>query len=150
MYISGATIPADAKAPEPMQVGEGSLDDPALAPEARAVGGPPAGDHGTDPAPAHQAAVVIVGAVAEQPLGALSGPADAALDRPDRIDEGHQLGDVVALAAGDRHRQRDARGLDQQVGLEPRRARSTGLGPLRSPQKPAGHSPSLDAEAAPA
>lgn len=85
-----------------MQVGEGSLDDPAVAPEARAVGGPPAGDHGTDAAPAHEAAVlvVIVGAVAEQPLGALSGPADAALDRPDRIDEGHQLGDVVALAAG--------------------------------------------------
>jgi hypothetical protein len=115
----GVTVPADAKPSEPVKVGEGPLHHPALAPEAGAVGGAPAGDDRSDAAPAHQAAVlvVVVGAVAEHLYGAPSGPAEAATERAHRVDQGHQLGDIVAVAAGERHRQRDPRGLDQQVVL---------------------------------
>jgi hypothetical protein len=58
-----------------VQVREGSLDDPSLAAEPRAVSGASAGDDGPDAALAHQAAVgvVVVLAVAEDPLGAFSG-----------------------------------------------------------------------------
>ena len=93
----GVAIPADAKTPEPVQMGEGPLDDPALAPEARAVGGLAPGDDRPDAALAHQAAVlvVVVGAVAEHPFGASAGPADAPADRPHRVDERHQLGGAI-------------------------------------------------------
>jgi len=135
----GVTVPADAKSPEPVQVGEGALDHPALAPEARAVGGAPAGDHRADAAPAHQAAVlvVVVGAIAEQLGGALAGPADPPADRAHRIDQRHQLGDVVAVAAGERHRQRDPRGLDQQVVLGAQAGAIDRARPAQGPPKTA-------------
>ena len=61
--------------------------------------------------------VVVVGAVGEHPLRPLAGPAAAAADRRDRLDQRHELGDIVAVAAGQRHRQRDAVRLGDQVVL---------------------------------
>ena len=74
----GVTVPADAKPPEPVQVGEGPLADPAPSPEPGAVGGAPSGDHRADAALAHEAAVLVmvVAAVAEHTLGALARSAE--------------------------------------------------------------------------
>ncbi len=100
-------------------MGEGTLDDPTLAAEAGAVGDAPVGDDRRDAALAYQAAVlvVVIAAVGEDDHRALSRSADTPADRAHRIDQRDQLGDVVAVAAGERHRKRDARGLDQQVVL---------------------------------
>jgi hypothetical protein len=81
---------------------------------------------------------VVVTAVGVDRIRALAGPAAAPSDRRDGLDQGHELGDVVALAAGQRHRQRDPVRLGDHVVLRARRARSTGLGPvLGRPSAPA-------------
>lgn len=115
----GVTVPADAKASEPVQMGEGSLDHPALAAKAGSVGDTSTGDDRCDAAPAHQASVlvVVIATVGEDDHGALSRSADTPADRAHRIDQRHQLGDIVAVATRERHRKRDPRGLDQQVML---------------------------------
>lgn len=61
--------------------------------------------------------LVEVAVVGEQEVGLLSGPADLAGDRVSvqLIKQWDQLGDVVAVAAGQGDRQRDARRVDQQV-----------------------------------
>lgn len=78
-----------------------------------------AGDHGFDAALADEAAVLVmvVAAVADHRVGSLSGPADGAAYRWHRVEERDQLGDVVAVTAGDRVRERDPGGVDQEVML---------------------------------
>ncbi len=49
------------------------------------------------------------------------------------LDEGQQLGDVVAVGAREDQRERDALRFGQEVVLEPGRARSAGLGPVFDP-----------------
>ena len=102
-----------------MQPGEAALDDPALFAQARTVRDPPAGDSRGDAAVAQLAAVdvVVVAAVGQQLPGAAAGPADQSADRRDGVDQGQQLGDVVAVAAGDADGQRQAAGVADQVVL---------------------------------
>ena len=68
-----------------------------------------AGDLGLDPALPELAPVlvVVVAAVGGDPLGASAGAADLAAHRWHPVDQRDQLGDVVAVAAGDRPGQRD-------------------------------------------
>lgn len=61
--------------------------------------------------------LVVIAAVGEQPLGALAWAPRLAADRTDGIDEREQLGDVVAMPAGQRDRERDAAAVGQQVVL---------------------------------
>ena len=78
--------------------------------------------------------VVVVGAVGGQSVGPPAGPADVAADRRHRVDERDQLGDVVAVAAGEVPGERDAAPPSMRRWcLEPFRARSTGLGPVAEP-----------------
>ena len=79
--------------------------------------------------------VVVVGAVGEHLHRPLPGPAAPAADRRDRLDQGHQLGDVVPVAAGQRGGQRDAAGVGDHVVLRarPGPVPSTGLGPVLAP-----------------
>src|SRR5687768_13133775 len=82
--------------------GEASFDHPALLAQTRAVGDAAAGDPRSDAASAQPAAVdvVVVAAVGEQlPRSTARAPAPAA-DRWHRLDQRDQLGDVVAVAAG--------------------------------------------------
>jgi hypothetical protein len=77
-----------------------------------------AGDHRLDPARPELTAVlvVVIAAVGEQPLGASARPADLA-DRLHTVDQRQQLGDVVAMRAGHRHRQRHPVRVSQQMVL---------------------------------
>jgi hypothetical protein len=66
--------------------------------------------------------VVVIAAVGEQPLCSLARPADLSAHRLEPVHEREQLGDVVAVRAGDRHRERDAAGVGQEVVLGARAA----------------------------
>ena len=61
--------------------------------------------------------VVVIAAVGEQLVGALARSAGLALDRGEPVDEGQQLGDVVAVAAGERGGEWDPGRVGQQVVL---------------------------------
>lgn len=63
--------------------------------------------------------VVVIATVGEQPVGLLARPSELAGDRPavQVFKQRDQLGDVVALPAGEGDRQRDAAGIDEQMVL---------------------------------
>jgi hypothetical protein len=112
-------LEAHQQAAELVQPGEAALDRPAHAPQARAVGRLAAGDLGPDAALAKLAAmgVVVIAAVGHQDAGPAAGPPDPAGDGRHGIHQRDQLGDVVAVAAGQADRERDARGVDEEVVL---------------------------------
>jgi hypothetical protein len=113
------TLPTDAEPAELVQPGEAALDHPTLSSQAGAVRFPAASDQRVD-APGSQLVpvlVVIVGAVGEQQIGTPARATDPAGDRRDAIDQGKELGDVVAIAGGEGDRQRQPAGVCQQVVL---------------------------------
>ncbi len=77
------------------------------------------GDLWLDPAPPELAAVTVavIAAVSDQLAGALARAPVTAAHRLDGVEQRQQLGDVVAVAAGQRERQREPRGVGQQVVL---------------------------------
>ncbi len=83
--------------------------------------GAAARDHGFDAARPQQAPVlvVVVAAIGEDQVGLLAGPAVLAGDRSrvQILQQRQQLGDVVAVAAGQRDGQWDARRVDEQMVL---------------------------------
>jgi hypothetical protein len=115
----GAAVVADEQPFELVEPGEGALDDPAVTAEAGAVSGLAAGDLGSDPAGSDETAVlvVVVAAVGADDLGAAAGAADQAADWWHPVDQRDQLGDVVAVAAGERPRERNPARVDQEVVL---------------------------------
>ena len=86
-----------------MQPGERALDHPADLAQSRAVGDAASGDHGFDAALPQQAAVLVevVAPVRVQVPGLAAGPSSQAPDRWDRVQQRHELGDVMAVAAGE-------------------------------------------------
>jgi len=114
-----AAVVADEQSFGLVQPGEGALDDPAVAAEAGAVFGLAAGDLGLDPAGTELAPVrvVVVATVGGHPVGPPARATDLAAHRRDAIDERDQLGDVVAVAAGDRPGEWDPRRVYEQVML---------------------------------
>jgi hypothetical protein len=115
----GPALEAHQEAAELVQPGEAALDRPALATQPRAVGGAPAGDQGADATPAQLApvGVVVVAAVGHERRGPAPRPADPARERRHGIHERDQLGDVVAVAAGQADGEREARGVGEEVVL---------------------------------
>lgn len=105
----GPAFVADEQALEVVQPSEGALDDPAVAAEAGAVLGLAARDHGLDASLPDLAAVLVmvVAAVGEQPVGAAARAANEAAYRRHSVEERDQLGDVVAVRAGERVGERD-------------------------------------------
>jgi len=99
---AGAAFAADAQASEPVEPGDGALDDPAGAAEAGTVRGPTVGDDRPDVTLPQRAAVsgAVVAPVGVRPRGAASGPAAQAADGWYRIEQGRELGDIVPVAAG--------------------------------------------------
>ncbi len=78
-----------------------------------------AGDAVTDPARPEQAAVlvVVIAAVGQDDIGFLARPSDLAGDRGgvQQVQQRQKLGDVVAVAAGQRDGQRNPAGVDEQM-----------------------------------
>ena len=77
------------------------------------------GDHGFH-APRTQLAavlVMVIAAVGEEPLGTSSRTSGLAGDRADAVDQRQQLGDVVAVPAGQADRKRNAVRICDQVVL---------------------------------
>ncbi len=74
-------------------------------------------DHRSDPALAEPTPVasVVVAAVSNELIGAAARPADEPAHGRDLVDQRDQLGDVVAVAAGEREGERKAALVDDQV-----------------------------------
>jgi hypothetical protein len=117
----GTAFVADEQPLELVQVREGALDDPADAAEAGAVCGVASGDDGRDPAGSDESAVfvVVVAAVADHPVGPAARPPDKPANRGHAVEQRDQLGDVVAVAAGERERERDPARVDEEMVLRP-------------------------------
>src|SRR5262245_47307154 len=61
--------------------------------------------------------VVVVAAIGDQAIGTAARSTDGARDCGHRVEERDQLGDVVAVAAGERERERDTAAVDEEVVL---------------------------------
>jgi hypothetical protein len=114
-----AAVGADEESAAVVEPGEGALDDPAVLAECRAVLGLAAGDHGFDAALPDQppVLVVVVAAVGEQCSGSSSGASDPAADGRHPVEQFEQLGDVVAVAAGECPGERDPTAVYEEVVL---------------------------------
>lgn len=115
----GSAFPADAQSFEAMEPGEGALDDPSIDAQAAAVGGAASGDGRDDPAGPDLISldVVVVAAVGEDGLGLAAWPASSSPDGRDGVEQGHELGDIVAVATGEDDRERCAVSVSDQVML---------------------------------
>jgi hypothetical protein len=125
-----ASVCADEEAAAVVKPREGALDDPALASKAGAVAALAAGDHRFDPALPDEAAVlvVVVAAVGEQRFGPSPRPADSSADGRHAVEQLDQLGDVVAVAAGQRPGKRDAAAVYEEMMFAPSPAAINGTG----------------------
>ena len=112
-------VVADEESLVVVEPGEGALDDPAHPAEPAAVLGFASWDDWGDAAGADEAAVfvVVVATIRVDLAGSPAGPASAALHRWDPVEQRDQLGDVVAVAAGRRVRERDPGTFDEKVML---------------------------------
>jgi hypothetical protein len=115
----GSAFVAGAQPLEGVQPREPALDDPAGLTQSGAVRDTAAGDARGDAAGAQQAAVlvVVVATVGVDLAGLAAGSSAAAANRRYGVDQRDQLGDVVAVAAGEGDRERDAAGVADQVVL---------------------------------
>lgn len=107
-----------------MQVSEGTLDNPALSAESGAMFAAASRDQWLHAERAHEAAVfvVVVAAVTEHDIGAAPGPTALAPHGRHCLKQRDELGDVVAVAAGQGDGKRDAGGIGDQVVLAARPA----------------------------
>ena len=105
-----AAVGADKEAAAVVEPGEGALDDPAVAAEPGAVLCLAASDQRLDATLPDKATVlvVVVAAVGDQRPRSAARAADPAADGGHAVEQFEQLGDVVAVAAGERPRKRDA------------------------------------------
>ena len=112
-----ADLPPDARSPEPVQQRECLLDDPAVLAQSGAVRDASAGDDRRDADRLDLLAVlvVVIGTVGEHCLRPAPRPTPPAAYRRNGIDQRHELGDVVAVAAGQDGGQRDAVSFGDQM-----------------------------------
>ena len=114
-----AAVGAEEESAAVVQPGEGAFDDPAFTSEAGAVLGLTSSDHGFDSSLPDEPAVlvVVVAAVSDDTVRSPPRPSDTATDRRHPIEQREQLGDVVAVAAGQRPGQRDAAAVYEEMLL---------------------------------
>ena len=114
-----AAVGSDEQSAAIVEPGEGALDDPAVSAEPGAVFGLSASDHGFHAPLPDEATVlvVVVAAVGQQCLWPSSRPADPAAYGWHPIEQLDQLRDIVAVAAGQRPRERDATTVYEEMVL---------------------------------
>lgn len=134
-----ASFPADAQSAEAVQPGDRPLDHVTEDAQAGAVWLASFGDDGADAALPQQAPVlvVVVAAVCEERVGSASGPADDAGHGRNLVQQGQQLRDVVAVPAGQRHCERDALCVGEDVVLAARTCAVDRAGPAFGPRRAA-------------
>lgn len=130
---------ADPESFELVEPGEGSLDDPAGLAESGAVKCAASGDLGRDPAGADQTPVFVevVAAVREEPARPVTRPSAKPADAGYRVEQWHELGDVVPVSAGQGDGEWGSVPVDDEVVLAARagtvdRRRSGVSPPLRA------------------
>ena len=109
VYV-GSAFPADAESFEAVEPGEAAFHHPSVGAKAGAVPGAAAGDGRHDAACVDLVAVdvVVVATVGEQRVGLAAGMAAASAHRRNGVEQRQELGDVVAVAAGENDGQRSA------------------------------------------
>jgi hypothetical protein len=114
-----SAVGADQEAAAVVKPGEGTLDDPTMAAEARAVLGLAASDDRLHaPLPDEPPVlVVVVAAVGDQRPRSASWATDPATDGRHPVEKLEQLRHVVAVAAGERPGEEDPAAVYQQVML---------------------------------
>jgi hypothetical protein len=114
-----ASLVADAEPFELVQPGEGALDHPAHLAQSGTVGDAASGDQRFDAALPQQAAVLVevVAPVGVQASGLAAWTSPPAPDRRDGVKQRQELGDVMAVAAGERDGERGSVAVDDQVVL---------------------------------
>jgi hypothetical protein len=114
-----AALVADPQPSVLVQPGDRALDDPSRCAEAGAVPALGPGDLRLNVTPAQFAAALagVVGTVAVQAARPAPRSSSASAHRRDRVDERDQLGDVVAVAAGERDGKRRATAAGDYVML---------------------------------
>lgn len=127
----GQPFEADAQAAEVVQPGVCALDDPAGFAQATAVRFAAPGDFGGDASGVQRPAVlvVVVAAVGLDDGGLGQRSAALAADGWDGLDQGQELGNVVAVGAGQDRRERDALRFGDEVVLG---AGTSAVGGVRS------------------
>jgi hypothetical protein len=80
---------------------------------------------------------VVVAAVREQHVGPSTRPANGPRHSRDLVEQGQKLGDVVAVAAGQRHRERDALSVGDDVVFAARPCAVDRAGPAFGPRRAA-------------
>ncbi len=115
----GASFVADPEPFELVQPGEGPIHHPTDFAQPRAVGDSASGDHRLDAALPQRAAVLVevVAPVGIQVPRLVARPSSPPPDRRDRVEQRQQLGDVVAVAAGERDGEWGSVPVDYQVVL---------------------------------
>jgi hypothetical protein len=115
----GSAFPAGAEPFVAVEPGERPLDDPPVDAQAAAVRCAAAGDGRHDAAGSDLVAVdvMVVAAVGEDGLRLAARPPRPAPDGRDGIEQGHELVDVVAVAASEDDRERGAVPVGDQVML---------------------------------
>ena len=127
----GTTFEAHAQASESMQPCDRSLHDPAGGTQAAAVPGIASGDFGIDAQIVQllPMRVRIVGAVSLYDIRPPTWMAWFARNRRNRLDQWHQLGDIVGVGAREYQGKRDALRVDREVVLG---TRMRAIGGVRS------------------
>ena len=112
-----AAVGADEEAAAVVQPGEGAFDNPAVSAEARAVLGLAASDDRLHaPLPDEPAVfVVVVAAVSDQGPRPAAWPSGPASDGWHPLEQFDKLGDVVAVAGGERPGERHPAAVYEQV-----------------------------------
>ncbi|KOG29337.1 hypothetical protein ADK37_37145 [Streptomyces resistomycificus] len=77
---------------------------------------------------------MVVATAGEEHVGSTSWSAHDSRDRWDLVEQGQQLGDVVAVAAGQRHRERDALPVGDDMVLAARPCTVDRTGPAFGPR----------------
>ena len=128
----GQPLETDTQSPKVVQPAQGALDNPAGLAKAAAMRLTPAGDLRGDARRVQWLAVLVmvVAAIGLHESWFRQRSAALASDRWDRFDQREKLGDIVAVGAGEDHRERDALASVMRWCLEPGRARSVAFGPV--------------------
>jgi hypothetical protein len=115
----GSAFVAEPQSAVLVEPGERALDDPALAAQPGAVCGSLLRDDGLDPSCSQPrlGRLRLVATVAQQRAGSSPRPATLAAHGRDCLDEGDQLGDVVAVGGGRQAGERDPARIGDQVML---------------------------------